>query len=444
MIEILFFWRTCMKTFRDPIHNIIQFDKETEKLLIQLMDTDEFQRLRHIKQLGMTSFTFPGAEHSRFTHSLGVSHVMKRFIDRIADLKGDSLKHYIEELQEHKLLATTAALLHDVGHGPFSHALEKTTKIKHEKWTIEIILGDTQINEVLERYRPGFAKEVADVIRRTHPSKAVVKLLSSQLDVDRIDYLLRDSKMTGVGYGYFDLEWLIHLLRVGDVNGEIEVGLDHDKGLSIAEDFVMARYYMYANVYLHKTARGAELLIDRVFERATELSKLGELELPIDLRQILSKGLQKETIKNYLGLTDNIIWFYFHQWKDHKDPILSDLCYRLINRRLYKTIPPDLNEMEVYQRVIKISEEKGIPYKYMYLVDKATSSSYQDNYILKYKEEGIDSKNMATEEIILFDKTGKHYELSNVSDIIRQIRNKKILIPRVFVPGEYVEEILKG
>ncbi len=429
-----------MKTFRDPIHNIIQFDKDAEKLILNLMDTEEFQRLRHIKQLGMTSMTFPGAEHSRFTHSIGVTHVMKRFVDRIADLKGDSIKSYIEELQEHKLLASTAALLHDIGHGPFSHALEKTTKIRHEKWTVEIILGDTQVNEVLEKYRPGFAKEVADVIKRTHPSKAVVKLLSSQLDVDRIDYLLRDSKMTGVGYGYFDLEWMIHLLRVGEVNGEIEAGLDLDKGLSIAEDFIMARYYMYVNIYLHKTSRGAELLIDKIFERAVELNKQGELELPEDLYEILSNGLKKETIANYLKLTDNVIWFYLHQWKDHKDFILSDLSSRLIYRKLYKMVSTDMNNMEIYQKINKISEEKGIPHKYLYLDDEASSSPYQDTYILKYKEEGIDSKNMATEEIILFDKKGKHHELSNVSDIIRQIRNKKILIPRVFVPAEYLDQ----
>lgn len=159
-----------MKVFRDPVHNIILFDKDEERLIIDLIDTKEFQRLRHIKQLGLSFFTYPGAEHSRYIHSLGVTHLMKRFIDKISSLKNIDTK-YIEELQDNRLLALTAALLHDVGHGPFSHALEKTTKIKHEKWTIEIVLGETKINDILENYKKGFAREVADVIQRTIPQK---------------------------------------------------------------------------------------------------------------------------------------------------------------------------------------------------------------------------------------------------------------------------------
>ncbi|TCS81071.1 HD domain-containing protein [Tepidibacillus fermentans] len=431
-----------MKTIRDPVHNIIQFDKNEERLLLDLIDTLDFQRLRHIRQLGLTSFTFPGAEHTRFTHSLGVTHVMKRLLDKLTSLKGDNIQPFIHELKEHRLLALTAALLHDIGHGPFSHVLEKTTKIRHEKWTIAIILGDTEIHQVLENYRQGFAQDVADVIQRTHSSRALVKLLSSQLDADRIDYLLRDSKMTGAGYGYFDLEWLIHVLRIGEVNGEIEVGLDKDKGLSIAEDFVMARYYMYVNVYYHKTSRSAELLIDRIFERAIELNKEGKLELPNDLYEILINGLNPKTIKNYLGLTDNTIWFYIYQWKDHQDPILSDLCSRFVHRKLYKTVPIDqMNEMALFEKVLALSKEKGIPHQYIYLKDEAIISSYEDDYILR--NESSSNKKVATEQIILFDKKGNYEELSNISDTIRQIRNKKIFIPRIFMPEEYIKMILK-
>lgn len=433
-----------MKTIRDPIHNIIQFDKDSEKLLLNLMDTAEFQRLRYIKQLGLSSFTYPGAEHTRFAHSLGVTHLMKRFIDKITSLKGEMNRKFTEELMDQRLLALTAALLHDIGHGPFSHALEKTTKIRHENWTIAIILGDTQINGLLESHKSGFAQEVADVIRRTHSSSVVVKLLSSQIDTDRIDYLLRDSKMTGAGYGTFDLEWLINVLRIGEANGEIEVGLDKDKGLSIAEDFIMARYYMYVNVYFHKTTRSAELLIDKIFERAVELKGTNEIELPNDLEEILTKKLRSETIKNYLNLTDNTIWHFILQWKSHKDPILSDLCIRLTTRNLFKSISTDLDQMELFERVSIISKEKGIPYKYFFLRDEATSSSYKDTYILQSpKSEEKDSEREASEQVILFDKKGNSTELSDSSDMIRRIRNKKILIPRIYIPKEY-KEILEG
>lgn len=168
-----------MRTFRDPVHNIIQFDRRSERLLLDLIDTREFQRLRHIKQLGMSSYTYPGAEHSRFSHSLGVCHLMKRFIEKILTLQDEGIREYQEELREHRMLALVSALLHDIGHGPFSHALEKSTGVDHEDFSKAIISGDTDVHERLESYRTGFSREVVDVIRRTHRAKSVVKLLSS-------------------------------------------------------------------------------------------------------------------------------------------------------------------------------------------------------------------------------------------------------------------------
>jgi len=425
-----------VKAFRDPVHNIILFDKDSEKILLDLIDTREFQRLRHIKQLGLSSFTYPGAEHSRFVHSLGVTHLMKRFIDKIISLKGDKEQKYIEELSENRTLALTSALLHDIGHGPFSHALEKTTKIEHEKWTIEIILGDTEINRILEDYQKGFSREVADVIQRTHKSKPVVKLLSSQLDTDRIDYLLRDSKMTGAGYGSFDLEWMINTLRIGEVNGDIEVGLDSHKGFSIAEDFVMARYYMYVNVYFHKATRSAELLIDKVFERASQLQT--EIEFPEDLNEILTNGIKKETVNNYINLTDNTMWHYFYLWAKCKDPILNDLCNRLLSRRFFKSVNIESDIFTFYDTVKSYYESNGIPLNFYLLRDQATSSSYKDAYIMQsLKTEGKESEREASEQIFLFDKKGNAQELSNKSDIIRHIRNKKISIERFFIPEEH-------
>ncbi|XID91610.1 HD domain-containing protein [Paenibacillaceae bacterium WGS1546] len=435
-----------MKTIRDPIHNIVQFDKKSDKLLLDLIDTQEFQRLRHIKQLGLASFTYPGAEHTRFAHSLGVTHLMKRFIDKICNLKGDRFVPLIKEIHEHRLLALAAALLHDIGHGPFSHALEKTTGVRHEKWTIAIIQGDTEVNYVLKKHGIG-PQEVVDVIQRTHPSKAIVKLLSSQLDTDRIDYLLRDSKMTGAGYGTFDLEWMINVLTIGEHNGEVEVGLDIDKGISIAEDFVMARYYMYTNVYFHKTTRSAELLIDKIFSRALEIHHEGKIDLPHDLVAILTKkGQLQETVANYINLTDNTIWYFVQLWTDHNDATLSDLCSRLNKRQFFKSISSsELDPLEYWKKVIEISSKNGISREYYFLRDEAKSSSYKDSYLIqvpKIGEEGIERE--ASEQIVLFDKKGIGTELSNISDIVNGLRNKKISIERYFVPDEYKNEIIGG
>ncbi|MEL1133815.1 HD domain-containing protein [Desulfitobacterium sp. THU1] len=424
-----------MKTFRDPVHNIISFDKISEKVLLDLIDTKEFQRLRHIKQLGLSSFTYPGAEHTRFMHSLGVVHLTKRFIDKICTLKNIDLR-YIDELKENRILALAAALLHDIGHGPFSHALEKTTKVKHETWTIEIITGDTEIKSVLESYKTGFSREVAEVIHRTHESKAIVKLLSSQLDTDRIDYLIRDSKFSGAGYGAFDLEWLINCLRIGEVNGDTEFGLDLNKGLSIAEDFIMARYYMYVNVYFHRATRSAELIIDKIFQRAAELDREGKVGLPEDLSEIIQRISVHDTLNNYLNLTESTILHYFSLWTKSNDEILTDLCNRLLNRKLFKEIQFDGNLFEFWAKAVKIFGEKGIPTDYYLLMDEATSSTYKDYYISQ-KPKAEESEREASEQIFLFDKIGNGIELTNKSKIINQIRNEGIKINRMFMPEEY-------
>lgn len=435
-----------MKTIRDPIHDIIQFDKDSERLLLDLIDTQEFQRLRHIKQLGLASLTYPGAEHTRFAHSLGVTHLMKRFIDKIASLKGPLEKRCAEEIQDNRMLALVSALLHDIGHGPFSHALEKTTKVRHEKWTIKIILENTEINRLLEAYQPGFARQVADVIRRTHSSRAIVKLLSSQLDVDRLDYLLRDSYSTGVGYGNFDTEWLIHSLRIGEVNGEIEVGLDREKGLRSAEDFVLARYYMYENVYFHKATRSAELLIDKIFDRANLLANEKKAELPHDLQEILDKGLEGSTIANYLNLTDHTIWHYFYVWRTHPDPILSDLCDRLVTRRLYKVLPssPQQDDYELLLKALKLAQKTGVPESYLLLRDNPTTSPYKDSYFHSPKTEEKETEMEASEQIFLFDKSGAFTELSQASRVINHMRNEKLSISRFFVPEQYVNDFMEG
>ena len=435
-----------MKAIRDPVHNIIHFDRETDAVLLELMDTREFQRLRHIKQLGLSPFTYPGAEHTRFAHSIGVAHLMKRFIDKIVSLKEKRFQQYIAELADHRKLALTAALLHDIGHGPFSHALEKTTDIRHEKWTIEIIRGDTEVNSVLHRHGIN-PDEVAEIIQRTHPSKAVVKLLSSQLDTDRVDYLLRDSKMTGAGYGSFDLEWLINVLRIGEYHGEIEVGLDLNKGLSIAEDFVMARYYMYINVYFHKTTRSAELIVDKIFKRALELYNEKQIDLPEDLIAVLeNKGPLGDALRHYINLTDHTIWYFVHMWSGHADPILSDLSNRLLNRKFFKAAPMGkMDDMEIFAKIYEYSSKHRLLMDYYFLKDEAKSSSYKDSYLFQAPKTGeIADEREASEHIVLFDQRGNGTELSNVSDIINAIRNKPISIRRYFMPEQYINDIFGG
>jgi hypothetical protein len=240
---------------------------------------------------------------------------------------------------------------------------------------------------------------------------------------------------------------MINVLTIGEYNGEIEVGLDIDKGISIAEDFVMARYYMYTNVYFHKTTRSAELLIDKILTRAIEILNNGKIELPDSLVSILTnKGQIQDVVSNYIDLTDNTIWHYIKLWSKHDDHILSDLCNRLYNRNFFKSISSsELDPLQYWEKVMDLSKNKGISRDYYFLRDEAKSSSYKDSYLLNIPKNGESLvEREASEQIVLFDIKGNGTELSYISDIVNGLRKKKISIERYFVPGEYKKEFIGG
>lgn len=341
------------KVFRDPIHNIIIFDKEAEKLIIDLINTKEMQRLRRIKQLGASYVTYSGTDHTRFSHSLGVAYLAKRVIDTLTHFKDDpESQDYVKELKDSGLLVITAALLHDIGHGPFSHTLERLTGKSHEKWTVEII-GDeaTEVHAKLKGCN--FVDRVQKIIQRMDKS-ILVKVISSQLDVDRFDYLLRDSLMAGVEYGKFDLEWILHTLRVRKVKDVPEIVLDISKGKHTAEGYILARYWMYTQVYYHKTTRGAEVLIDKILERAKDIADTVPTHDPI-IKKILNS--EKITVSEYLMLDDITFLYHFKEWLNSEDKVLSDLCDRFLNRKLFKSI--DVTDKE--SSIMKFSTKVVLP-----------------------------------------------------------------------------------
>jgi HD superfamily phosphohydrolase len=255
------------KVFRDPVHDLIAFeDNACDRLLLDLINTKEVQRLHRIKQLGFTELVFPAANHSRFAHSLGVLHVARRMLDHFHRFCGSRLD------ENHRQLVLAAALLHDIGHGPFSHAFEKVTAQKHERRTLEIIQTDeTDVNRALcnadnqlpSRLAQFFNKEIDEAAEAT-PKEApgtlppyLTDVVSSQLDADRCDYLLRDSHATGTNYGDYDLSWLLAQLRVQPGR---RFFLSR-KAVSAAEAYLFARTHMYRTVYFHKTTRAAEVML---------------------------------------------------------------------------------------------------------------------------------------------------------------------------------------
>src|SRR5437870_10717776 len=319
------------RIYRDPVHNIIRLRTDTDEgeLMMRLIDTPEFQRLRRIKQLGLGLYTYQGAEHSRFTHSLGAFHLMTRVLDRLGE------KHSIDE--NDRAAARAAALLHDVGHGSFSHVMEKVLGFHHERWTVQVVLSEeTEIGQLLRSHSAELPGKIAAIIEGKFQPAALAQLVSSQLDVDRMDYLLRDSLMTGAKYGIYDLEWIINALAIDEERDRIYVAA---RGLYAVEEYLQARYYMFRQVYFHRTLRSAEAVLISALNRARTLIERGELNFRM-AGSVFEKMLMAEevTTTEYLQLDDTDLMFRLKEWSRDADEILADLATRLIHRRLFKAI----------------------------------------------------------------------------------------------------------
>lgn len=355
------------RIYRDPVHNIIRIRTDTDegRLLVRLIDAPEFQRLRRIKQLGLALYTYQGAEHSRFAHSLGVLHLMTRVLDRLRE--------------SHALAAADitavccAAVLHDVGHGPFSHVMEKVWGFHHETWTTRIVLSeDTEVGRLLAAYDPQLPRRVADIIEgRFHP-RALAHLVSSQLDVDRMDYLLRDSLMTGAKYGIYDLEWILNSLAIDEGGERLYV---QARGLYAVEEYLQARYYMFRQVYYHRTLRSAESVLRGILRRALELTQSGvELWCAPDTAFERMLRRQELTLGDYLEMDDSDILFHLKQWQRARDLILRDLSHRFVERRLFKAVDLDMPQAEragFVSDAREIVERAGFDPAYYFAEDEA-------------------------------------------------------------------------
>ncbi len=391
------------KVFRDPIYGYIHV---YDQLIWDLIQTKEVQRLRRIKQLGGTYMVFHTAEHSRFSHSLGV-YEMARKIIRALMHRGTILS------EEERLLVLSAALLHDLGHGPFSHSFESVFGVRHELFTEKIIIGNTEVNRVLESYCKGFATKVRDVINKSYPNPLIVSIISSQLDADRLDYLLRDAYFTGASYGEIDVDRILRTMRV--VNNKIVYKVS---GMHAIEDYLMSRYQMYWQVYLHSTGRSFDLVIQRMLHRVRELIFTG-YKFKHPLGALKDLFLEEElSVETYLKFDDSTLIYYISQFIDEDDEILHDLADRFINRRLFKEIhyTPSDEMDEKLKEVKEYMIELGINPEYYLLTDYSMKTPY-DYYGHK--------KNCLPDCIELLMRDGSIQEISEVSTIIKGIIDVK-------------------
>ena len=419
------------KVFRDPVYGYVHV---YDQLIWDLIQTKEVQRLRRIKQLGGTYMVFHTAEHSRFSHSLGV-YEMARKIIRALMHRGTILS------EDERLLVLSAALLHDLGHGPFSHSFESVFSVRHELFTERIIMEDTEVNRVLEAYQKGFATKVRDVINKTYPNPLIISIISSQLDADRLDYLLRDAYFTGAPYGEIDVERILRTMRV--VNNKIVYKVS---GMHAIEDYLMSRYQMYWQVYLHSTGRSFDLVIQNMLRRVRELIFSGyEFKRPLEALKDLF--LEEEpSVETYLKFDDSTISYYASLFTDEEDEILRDFADRFINRRLLKEVhyTPNDDTNEKLKQVKEYMIELGINPDYYLLTDHSVKTPY-DYYGHK--------TNCLPDCIELLMRDGSIQEISEVSTIIKGIiavkpkQEHKVYFPldliRLSPDGEAKQRILE-
>ena len=392
------------KIINDPIYGFVTLPDD---LVYDLINHPIFQRLRRIKQLGLTNLVYPGALHTRFHHAIGAMYLMT---EALQVLKSKGIKITDDETRA----AIVAILLHDIGHGPFSHALEHTIVkgIHHED--ISTMLMD-ELNKVFS----GKLTLAIKIFKNEHPKKFLYQLVSSQLDMDRLDYLNRDSFFTGVTEGVVSSDRIIKMLHVQ--NGELVV---EAKGIYSVENFLISRRLMYWQVYLHKTVLSAEKLLVNILKRAKELSLTGEVlfatpALSLFLRNNFSK---KEFMKNpellqqFVLLDDYDIMASVKVWANHKDFVLSALCKNLLDRNLYKIELQNKNFTQAYQNQVleKVMKKYKLTKKeasYFVFSESVNNSAYNSSHF----------------QIHILQKNGELIDVAKASDQLNiKMLSKKV------------------
>lgn len=447
------------KFLRDPLHLQLRFDAvdldreipasgqdgRQSWLLRKLIDTNEFQRLRLIRQNGLANLVFHGAEHSRFSHSMGVMYLARAMYTCLVRNMGE------QRVVEDELATVTAALLHDVGHGPFSHTIEEVLKelkidFHHEKLTTRFMVEEGPLNDLLKMVDQAFPEAVAAFIDKTkRPADHwKYKIVSSQLDADRLDYLLRDAYFCGLkGHG-FDHHRILDLLRH---HAGTQISIE-EGALEAVESYLVTLDQLYRAIYYHHAVRAANRLLTSTLKRAVVLSQQGNKSVlgqpGSPFRELVEKG-QSIDLGLYARLGEHQIWTLVDGWRDHKDATLADLASRLAGRKLPKTISPP---MESYQDFKRFDDQLArakelavahIPFITEENVDYYVCPDYPQRTSYKTYDWKPDSAN---DSIWIIEDTGKAEPLEDHgrSRIVQGLKETKYF-PRLVMPKE-VRELL--
>lgn len=388
-----------LKILNDPIYGFITIPAT---LLYDLIQHPYFQRLRRIKQMGLSSLVYPGAEHTRFHHALGCMHMMQKAV-QVLRFKN------VEISKEEEEALYIAILLHDIGHGPFSHAMEHSIveNIHHEE--ISLLFMEA-LNDEFE----GKLSLAIEIFKGNYPRKFLIQLISSQMDMDRMDYLKRDSFYSGVAEGNINSERLIQMINVHN-----DVLVVEEKGIYSVEKFLVARRLMYWQCYLHKTSVGAELLLSKILKRAKQLTLQG-VDLPASNalkffleNNVLKDDFNKDVLNNFALLDDADIYTALKNWQFHTDKVLSYLSSAIVNRKLFhvQLVSKDdlASKLSYYQDLCKDKLEVTDGLDYFVFGDKLKNQAYD----LKADPIRIFTKN---KEIIDVLEASDQYNLKALSE----------------------------
>ena len=406
------------KVFRDPVHNYITVN---HPVIYDLINSKEFQRLRRVKQVSTTVFTFHGAEHSRFSHCLGVYEIARR-VTEIFDAKFPEIWDTNEDL-----LTMVAALLHDVGHGAYSHTFEKLFDTDHEAITQGIITSpDTEVNAILRQVSPDFPEKVASVINHTYHNKQVVQLISSQIDCDRMDYLLRDSYYSGANYGQFDLTRILRVIRPTKDSIVFEYN-----GMHAVEDYIVSRFQMYMQVYFHPASRAMEVLLQNLLKRAKYLYHIDSHFFEKTSPNLIPFLANQASLADYLSLDDGVMNTYFQAWISAEDDILADLASRFVNRKVFKSVTFEEESRKDLSHLVELVKSVGFDPDYY--------TGIHVNFDLPYDIYRPEKKEPRT-EINMIQKDGSVVELSTISPIVKTLTGTIYGDRRFYFPKEMLRD----
>lgn len=399
------------KVLRDPVHGYIHVDLQ---VVWDCINAREMQRLRRIHQLGGDFQVYHTAEHSRFSHSLGVYEIVRRMVNEI-DSIADSLSDY------GKAAVMLAGLLHDIGHGPFSHAFEDISPLTHEEYTVKIILEDSEIHQILADCDPELPNDVASIIRYDNPKECLNQIVSGQLDADRMDYLLRDAYFTGTSYGKFDLERILRTIRLKDERIVVK-----QSGIHSVEDYIMARYHMYWQVYLHPVARSYEALLSIMFRRMKDVARKN-LKVLQDVEMFLPFLLKQEPdIEDLYQMDEPAAFYGFSRLLHCEDAVLRDIAYRILNRKLfaYKSIESE----DEYEAICKQVAAMGYDPSYYVYRDAVSQRPYSPY-----------SVHDNPHNILVLQEDGSILELSEASEIVKALTHADLKEEhKIYYPSEYL------